>query len=124
MIYTDSTLQPIYDGQIYIGRDGTQYPSNFPKADIEGLFLVTETAPPINKNILGFIIDNTYTQVWNYRDYTQQESDNIANNIIKSQISALESQQTPRRIRESFSDPSWMNNINAQIEILRGKIIT
>lgn len=43
-------------------------------------------------------------------------------NSIKLQIAALEETQTLRRIREAFSDPEWLNNLNQQIAALRAQL--
>jgi hypothetical protein len=47
-----------------------------------------------------------------------------SNEVIISQIAALESTVTPRRIREAVlgSDSGWLANINNQIAILRGNL--
>ena len=37
-------------------------------------------------------------------------------------ITALEAQQTPRRMREAMSDPTFINNLNAQIATLRSQL--
>lgn len=46
------------------------------------------------------------------------------NAIVKQQISALESQQTPRRIREAAIgiDGGWLKNLDAQIAALRKQL--
>lgn len=46
--------------------------------------------------------------------------------LIKSQILALEAQQTPRRIREAVLgvDNGWMAGIESQIEALRAQLGT
>jgi hypothetical protein len=45
------------------------------------------------------------------------------NAAILAQIVQLESQVTIRRIREAYSDSTWMNGIEAQIEVLRNKLV-
>ena len=47
-----------------------------------------------------------------------------ADELIKRQIVALESQQTPRRIREALlgTDNGWLAGIEAQIEALRAQL--
>jgi hypothetical protein len=45
-----------------------------------------------------------------------------ANATLLKQIAELESQQTPRRIREALVDPSWMQGVDAQIAALRGAL--
>ena len=42
--------------------------------------------------------------------------------LIKQQISALDAQITPRRIREAFADPTWMTDLEAQIAQLRSQL--
>lgn len=75
MIFTDSTLQPIYDYQQYIGEDGTQYPANYPKYEIPGLFPVTETPQPTDASLVvtGFTVNAQYVQVWQTREKTAEE---------------------------------------------------
>ena len=46
----------------------------------------------------------------------------INNNAIKEKIDALESQQTPRRIREALHDNSWMLALESQIAALRAQL--
>ena len=41
---------------------------------------------------------------------------------ILSQIITLEAQQTPRRMREALSDPTFINSLNEQIATLRSKL--
>tara|TARA_R110000823_G_scaffold7042_1_gene26074 strand:- start:1294 stop:1578 length:285 start_codon:yes stop_codon:yes gene_type:complete len=41
---------------------------------------------------------------------------------ITDQIATLEATATPRRIRESASDPTWMNALDAEIALLRGQL--
>ena len=52
------------------------------------------------------------------------DSDLTADDLIKQQILELESQQTPRRIREAVLgvDGGWLAGIEAQIEALRSQL--
>ena len=45
-----------------------------------------------------------------------------ANKAILKQIEELEATATPRRIRESLTDPTWMKALDAQIAVLRGQL--
>lgn len=65
-MWTDNTLSPIANGDDYTDADGTYYPAQFPKADIPGLFPVTETPRPDAAEVIvsGFHIDASHTQVW------------------------------------------------------------
>jgi len=45
-----------------------------------------------------------------------------ANSIILTQIKDLEATATPRRIRESLTDATWMKALDAQIAALRGQL--
>lgn len=74
-MYTDSTLQPIKDKASYISQAGINYPPDFPKDEIPGLFSVTETAPPDDATlfITGFIVDQNHNQVWQTRKKTAEE---------------------------------------------------
>lgn len=51
-------------------------------------------------------------------DATKRET----NNIILVQIAELEATATPRRIRESLVDPTWMKALDDQIAELRGQL--
>jgi hypothetical protein len=74
-MYTDSTLKPIQDNDQYIAADGTQYPWNYSKDEIPGLFKVTETPRPSDPQlvVLGYIIDNEHKQFWHTRAMTPEE---------------------------------------------------
>jgi hypothetical protein len=82
-MYTDSTLQPIQDDAQYIAPKGTRYPSNWDKSTIPDLHAVTKTTVPTDPtlNVTGFIIDNTYTQVW---QTTSKSSADIQTLILSS----------------------------------------
>ena len=45
-------------------------------------------------------------------------------NAIKAQITALESTQTPRRLREAIvgTDGGWLANLESEIAVLRGQL--
>ena len=123
-MYTNSTFKPIYQGQAYTGLDGTEYGRNFPLNEISELTLVTETAQPTDSTlmILGFTIDNTYTQVWSTRPKTSGELIVDSNNSILAQIHTLEATQTSRRIRDALVDSTWLKNLEVQIAALRAKL--
>lgn len=82
-MYTDSTLRVITDSQAFTHiNTGAKFPKNFPKNEIGGLFLVTETGRPVNTETeitTGFIIDETHTQVWQTRAKTIEELENDKN---------------------------------------------
>lgn len=44
------------------------------------------------------------------------------NEVILSQIAALEATMTPRRIREAVKDPSWMEELETKIAALRTQL--
>lgn len=128
MLWTDSTLRPIYDNEVYTAPDGTKYPHNFPKSEIPwlsvvtevpALSVVTETPRPEDKNIVvtGFRINADHVQVWDTRLKTDQEL--FAEK--KSSIRELENEQTPRRIREAILglDAGWLANLETEIALLR-----
>lgn len=73
-MYTNSTLKPIQDDELYIGLDGTQW-ANTDKSTISELHHVTLTdAPDASLNyVTGFHIDESYTQVWDYTPKAQDE---------------------------------------------------
>ena len=45
-----------------------------------------------------------------------------AKQSVLAQIRTLELQQTPRRLREAVTDPTWMNGLDSQIAELRKKL--
>lgn len=101
-MYTNDNLDIIEDGQAFTHVNGTKYPSNFPKGEIAGLYPVTLTDAPTGDIVItGFHIDNTHTQVWDYRSKTAQE--------LLSEKQALLDSIEPRQ-RELFSkhSDSWM----------------
>lgn len=80
---------------------------------------ITLSEKPSSDYVLtGFFVINN-NQVWQIRDKTPQELI-LENNIsIINQITVLEARQTPRRMREALTDPTWMNNLDSQIVSLR-----
>ncbi len=87
-MYTNSNLEIINDNDSYIDSEGIKYPSNFPKNEIEELYQVTETTPPLNEIIEGFVVDESYTQIWNARQKTSEE---LSNELINDALVALDS---------------------------------
>jgi hypothetical protein len=123
-MYTDHTLLPIYDNSPYIAEGGTQYPGNYPKDQIEGLFKVTETAQPTDPTlvVMGFTIDSTHTQVWTTRAQTESEvAATAAQNVIKQASAALAagmaltSTGTPALNGTYSLTPQSVSNVNATV---------
>ena len=102
-MYIDSTLQPIADNAPYTAPDGTQYPWNWDKSTIPGLQPVTLTSAPTDPTlqVTGFIIDGTYTQVWQ----TVTAPDSVAINAMnQAATNALaKSDDTMLRVQEAIS---------------------
>jgi hypothetical protein len=65
-MYTNSTLKPIQDNDLYVGLDGTQW-ANTNKDTIPELHKVKETPKPNEDEFIldGFYINSKYEQVWN-----------------------------------------------------------
>lgn len=103
-MYTNNTLQPINDSAPYTDSDGNKYPRNFPKAEITELHLVTETARPIDPDliIIGFIIDETYTQVWQTRPKTSEEITQEESNIWNNEMASTDREMS--RVIEDIID--------------------
>lgn len=74
-MFTDSNLKIVRDDDQYITADGTQYPPDYPKDEIPGLFPVQETplVTPSGKVMTGFHISPDHVQVWEFRDMTPEE---------------------------------------------------
>jgi len=85
-MYTNEKLEIIQNNKQYISADGTQYPRNYPKDKIEELFLVTEVSRPEDPTLIveGFIIDETYTQVWQTVSKSVEELQAEADAILNS----------------------------------------
>lgn len=81
----DNELVIIENGNQYVAPNGTTYPANFPKDEIEELFPVTLAAQPENTVLLGSSIEpdgnGGYIQVLETRPMTQEEID-AANNYV------------------------------------------
>jgi len=92
MIYADPYLNPVLEGRPYTGTDGTQYPHNFPKSEIEELTVVKEMPKPKGSafNVTGFIIDKNYRQVWQKEFKSDDQMDKEAMNRWKSQMDELD----------------------------------
>lgn len=45
-----------------------------------------------------------------------------AKDVIIDKIEVLEAEVTPRRVRDAFADPAWMNAQEAKIAVERGKL--
>ena len=54
-------------------------------------------------------------------DKSKSDSD-VAKRVVMSKINELEAEVTPRRIRDAFADPTWMNAQEAKIATERGKL--
>ncbi len=70
--------ESVIDGVQYIGKDGTQYPGNFPKEQISELMLILEVAQPAITQYQSAIsgveqIDGQWTQIWAVRDWSAEE---------------------------------------------------
>ena len=70
-------------------------------------------------NAVGFteLAPDSGYQKWNGAGWETLPSRNAL-----AEISRLESTVTPRRLREAIADPTWLNDIDAQIAVLRGKL--
>lgn len=79
--------------------------------DIYGIFRKDnpDFDTPENRAIVADVIKN----------YPELAAAYEAKQDILKEISKLEAQQTPRRIREAIKDPTWMNNLEEQIIALR-----
>ena len=79
----------------------------------------------------GFVVDNPggQTKYWVVNasnktvtfDKSTSDSDEATATIMGT-IKALEAEVTPRRIRDAFADPGWMNAQEAKIKTERDKL--
>lgn len=92
MLYADANLTPVFPGSAYVSPDGTTYPPDFPKAEIPGLTLVTETTPPNDPAVmvLGFHVSADFVQVWDTRQATHAERVSRVNTPIIARIAELD----------------------------------
>lgn len=113
-MYTNDKLEKIEDYQLVIVG-----------ADAEGIYPVTLTDRPTGDVVVtGFHIDETYTQVWDYREKTIEELTEEKRQSLLNDIVALEAKITNRRIREALisGDNSFIDGIEKQIADLRSKL--
>lgn len=83
-MYTNNNLAVIQDDASFDGLNGTQYSSDYPKSEIDGIYPVVLTTKPTDPDLMvtGFTIVkttlnsvDTYTQTWQTRAKTQGELD-------------------------------------------------
>lgn len=92
-MYTNTNLDIIQDNAPYTDSNGVSYPRTFPKDEIAELFPVTTTECPACNVCEGYhieLIGETYTQVWDTRDYTQEEQDTALEQDWWSRIRATD----------------------------------
>jgi len=110
----------VQDNQAYVGLDGTKYPSNYPKSDIAELTKVIEVECPNADVIVNWSVDETYTQVWNVREFTNLEKEEqIVNEakilLEKSDMVAI------RCVKAGMGFPvEWKNYVETLREIVKG----
>lgn len=123
-LYVDPASKIVNEGDSYVGADGTQYPPNFPKAEIPGLTQVIETQPPVDSSLIvtGFYVDGSNHQVWQTRPKTAEELKDEQVSSLRMQIIELESSATARRVREAVLTEEgrlWLGNLETQIAGVR-----
>ena len=57
---------------------------------------------------------------WNV--HIAAEEARLPNFLVRMKIHDLEAEVTPRRIRDAFADPAWMNAQEAKIKLERDKL--
>ncbi len=74
-LYANENLEPVYEGQYYIGLNGTHYPANVPRTSIPNLHPVAETDRPTDPDLVvtGFIINSEFVQIWQTRTKNNAE---------------------------------------------------
>ena len=109
-MWTDNTLQPIEDLDPYTDSNGIQYPGNYPKSEIPGLYQVTLTSRPsetIGVTVNGFHINEDYVQIWDTTSLSDDEITAIntantnANYIAESLVELAKSDITYIRASEA-----------------------
>lgn len=101
-MYTNINLEVIQDNAHYTDSEGVKYPRNFPKDEIGELHKVTEAARPVNTETeitTGFIIDETYTQIWQTRPKTAEEITQEESALWDNEM-ALTDNEMPRVIED------------------------
>ena len=124
-MYTNDNLDIIEDNQAFTHSNGNKYPSNYQKDEIAGLYPVTLTDKPTGAVVVkGFHIDETHTQVWDYREKTSDELAEEKRQSILNDILSLEAQVTARRRDEAMlsGDYSFIADIRKQIEVKRNEL--
>lgn len=127
-MYTDRTLRVINDNDAFTDLSGVKHPSNYPKNEIVGIYPVTLTEQPTGDVVItGFHIDETHTQVWDYREKTTEELSEEKRQSLLNDIVALEAQaQKPRTVRGATlgkaSDIAILQDLENQIEVKRNEL--
>lgn len=86
---------------------------------------VNYPAEPFPASALKIVSDGQHYIIYEEGDVLPEQPAIIPNpnDAILAQIVALEETQTLRRMRESLSDPTWINNLNVEISDLREKLV-
>lgn len=133
LIKIDTQEYPVTMQEFFARHRNVSFPAEIP-FDVFGYAQVIVTPQPevdfyhAAHELSPALIDGAWTQQWEVVEVTRTPEEITAKQRadILAQITALESQQTPRMLREAALDinggKELLAGINAQIEVLRAQL--
>ena len=133
LIKIDTQEYPVTEYDFLARHNNVSFPADIPYADFGYAQVVNTPAPTTDffhspRELPPVLIDGEWTQQWEVVEVTRtpEEIAEKQRNDILAQIVALESQQTPRMLREAALDinggKELLAGINSQIEALRAQL--
>ena len=130
LIKIDTQEYPVSLQEFFARHRNVSFPAEIPFEDFGYAQVVTVPQPEVDfyhaaHELPPALVDEAWTQQWEVVEVTRtpEEVEAKQRSDILAQITALESQQTPRMLREAALDinggKELLVGINAQIEALR-----
>ena len=135
LIKIDTQEYPVSLQEFFSRHSNISFPAEIPFEDFGYAQVVTVPQPEVDfyhatHELPPALLDSVWTQRWDVVEVirTPEEVEAKQRTDILAQITALESQQTPRMLREAALDinggKELLAGINAQIEALRTQLPT
>lgn len=133
LIKIDTQEYPVTMQDFFARHRNVSFPAEMPFEDFGYAQVVTVPQPEVDfyhaaHELPPALVDGAWTQQWEVVEVTRplEEVEAKQRSDILAQITALESQQTPRMLREAALDinggKELLAGINAQIEALRAQL--
>ena len=135
LIKTDTQEYPVTLQDFFARHRNVSFPAEIPFEDFGYAQVIVTPQPEVDfyhaaHELPPVLVDGAWTQQWEVVEVTRtpEEVADRQRDDILAQIVALESQQTPRMLREAALDinggKELLAGINAQIEALRAQLPT